>query len=99
METQISAKAEEGIVGENVITYDEYLQKSKPAEIKLQENDTKAKVSEEELRKQIGKATEVSTHESDDHKDIHHKPLPDDYKVGMATQHADLLGNSRDLIE
>jgi hypothetical protein len=95
VEEKVEKAEKEGIVGEKAVTFDEYIEKKGTGEIEQPENESKAKITEEELLKDIGKAVPLQSQKSkeiDDRKEIYQKKLPDDYHVGMTTEHADLLG-------
>ena len=84
-------------VGENAVTYDDYIGKQGGGEIQQPVNESKEKVTEEELLKDIGKAvpleSQKSGKEEDEHKEVqHNKKNLEDYHMSTNIQNPDLLG-------
>mmetsp|Transcript_72312 Transcript_72312/g.84008 ORF Transcript_72312/g.84008 Transcript_72312/m.84008 type:complete len:285 (+) Transcript_72312:19-873(+) len=95
VEEQLEREEEADIlpVSENAVTFDEYIEKSGKAEIHQKVNELKEKITEEQLIKEIGKATPVKSEEVDDRKEHPQTKVPgENYHMSMQTLNADLLG-------
>ena len=93
MKNQEPVQQQQPEAEDKTITLVDYLSKSAVPESKQQINDVKANITEEELQKELGKATLLKRKE--DHVDDHnatHKHYKGATVVGMSTEHADLLG-------
>ena len=73
---------------------DDYLQTATTGEVKQQVNDAKLKITDEQLKKELGKATLLETRkakEIEEHTETR-KKNKDAPVIGMNTEHAELLG-------
>ena len=85
----------EGSEEDNTITLNDYLSKTGGAETKQQVNDVKTKITDDQLKKELGKATLLETRKdkkNDDYTETVKKNLTSPVVV-MNTEHADLLGS------
>lgn len=79
---------------DTTVTWDDYLAKTASGETKQQVNDTKLKVTDDQLKKELGKATLLQTRKDvqiDEHTETVKKGKTGTV-VGMNTEHAELLG-------
>lgn len=83
---------------DKTITFDEYLGRNTTQTNKIV-NDVKAKISDEQLKKELGKATLLETRKTikNDDKQETYKKNEAVVITGMNTEHANLLGNYIDL--
>ncbi len=78
---------------DRTVTWDDYLSKN-TSEAKQQVNDAKLKITDDQLKKELGKATLLQTRKDvkiDEHAETRKKEKNAPV-VGMNTEHADLLG-------
>lgn len=79
---------------DKTITFEEYSQRA-GQQTKQQKNETKAKISDDQLLKELGKATKLETRkqrEINEHQKTHVKRSAEEHNVVPNTEFADILG-------